>query len=153
MGLWPPAGRPLTVPCVVASFPPLVAPASVQRRAFAVLGVAGLAVASMAVGLGLAFPGGIGSRSGSGAGVSPIYVTPARSQARPAISTGAVPAPNASLPAQHGSTGSSPTIIITPPTPGPATTPTTTPSDVVNQVNQQVTDVLDGLVPSQSAAH
>jgi hypothetical protein len=30
------------------------------------------------------------------------------------------------------------------------TTPTTTPTDVVNQVNQQVTDVLDGLVPAQA---
>jgi hypothetical protein len=110
-----------------------------------VFGVAGLAVASMAVGLGLAFPGGIGSRSGSGAGVSPIYVTPARSQARPAAA-GSLQAPprSSSVPAKLATTVSPPTIT-TPATPGP--TPTTTPNNVVNQVNQQVTDVLDGLVP------
>jgi hypothetical protein len=107
-----------------------------------------MAVASMAVGLGLAFPGGIGSRSGSGAGVSPIYVTPARSQARPEPA-GVVPAPprSSSVPPQ-AATIVSPPAIITPTT--PASTPTTTPPDVVNQVNQQVTDVLDGLFPAQN---
>ena len=135
------------MPCVVASFPPLGAPASLHRRALAVLGVAGISVASLAGGLGLAFPGGIGSRSGSGAGVSPIYVTPARSQARPA--TGTVSTPRTPLPSSQATTVTQPKIL-TPPTPAPAPTPapsTTTPTDVVSQVNQQVTDVLDGLVP------
>lgn len=133
---------------MVASFPSPVVPAPLHRRALAVFGVAGLAVASMAVGLGLAFPGGIGSRSGSGAGVSPIYVTPARSQARPAAS-GTLPAsPGASsVPAQPAG-AVSPHAVVTPPTQTP--TPTTTPTDVVTQVNQQVTDVLDGLVPAQT---
>jgi len=137
------------VPCVVASFPSPVVPAPLQRRALAVFGVAGLAVASMAVGLGLAFPGGIGSRSGSGAGVSPIYVTPARSQARPAASA-TLPSTSvgsASVPAKPATTV---TPAIVPPT-VPVTTPTTTPTDVVSQVNQQVTDVLDGLVPAPAA--
>jgi len=139
------------VPCVVASFPSPVVPAPLHRRALAVFGVAGLAVASMAVGLGLAFPGGIGSRSGSGAGVSPIYVTPARSQARP-VASRIVPAPatgTSSVPARPETTVS-PLPAITQPTPAP--TVTTTPTGVVSQVNQQVTDVLDGLFPPQNAS-
>jgi len=97
-----PQDKPIpTVRSVVASFPSPVMPAPLPRRALAVFGVASMAVASMAVGLGLAFPGGIGSRSGSGAGVSPIYVTPARSQARPEPA-GVVPAPprSSSVPPQ-----------------------------------------------------
>src|SRR5690348_7034623 len=87
-GLWPTKGPTLTVPFVLASVRPVVAPAPLHRRAVAVFGVAGLALTSMAVGLGLAFPGGIGSRSGQGAGVTPILVTPAR-QAQPAGTTSA----------------------------------------------------------------
>lgn len=147
MGLWPRKGPVPTVRCVVASFPPVGVPASLYRRALIVLGVAGLSVASMAVGLGLAFPGGIGSRSGSGAGVSPIYVTPARSQTRPA---GAASVARSSRPPTQAPTVST-TKAIRPVGPPPAPTNTTSPSDVVNQVNQQVTDVLDGLVPPQSA--
>ena len=115
------------------------------------LGVAGLSVASMAVGLGLAFPGGIGSRSGSGAGVSPIYVTPARSQTRPALTNGAAPISRSSLPTR--ATAVTRPELLTPATPAPSPAPsTTTPTDVVSQVNQQVTDVLDGLIPPQSAS-
>jgi len=139
----------LTVRSVVASFPSPVVPAPLHRRALAVFGVAGMAVASMAVGLGLAFPGGIGSRSGSGAGVSPIYVTPARSQARPVVS-GSLPANSSgssSVPGKPATTVSS-RAVSTPSTPPPPAT--TTPTDVVNQVNQQVTDVLDGLFPAQA---
>jgi hypothetical protein len=133
---------------VVASFPSPVMPAPLPRRALAVFGVASMAVASMAVGLGLAFPGGIGSRSGSGAGVSPIYVTPARSQARPEAAGVVRAAPRSSSVPPQAATTVLPPAIITPIT--PVSTPTTTPPDVVNQVNQQVTDVLDGLFPAQN---
>jgi hypothetical protein len=107
----------------------------------------------MAAGLGLAFPGGIGSRSGNGTGVAPILVTPARS-------TGQAPAKTVSQatlsgsrtpaevsPSAPASTGS--TVTTAPP---PATTITTLPPDVVGQVNQTVSDVLGNLIPQSAGS-
>lgn len=128
----------------------MIAPPAVGRRAFAVFGVAGLALTSMAVGLGLAFPGGIGSRSGAGAGVTPILVTPSRrvqpaipAPAAPIVTTEAAP-PAAATPTPTTASGTQATANK------PAAPPTTVPPDVLNQVNQTVSDVLGTLIPPQN---
>jgi hypothetical protein len=106
----------------------------------------------MALGLGLAFPGGIGARSGSGPRVAPILVTPARSQATVAGRTPAAPAATGSSVAV---TSSSPPTRGTTPRTAPRPTPTTPPTvapDVVNTVNQTVSDVLGNLPPGVGGA-
>lgn len=140
------------MPCVLASVRPVVGPAPLPRRAVAVFSVAGLALASMAVGLGLAFPGGIGSRSGQGAGVTPILVTPAR-QAQPAVTAPASVSVLANEPSSVPAVtpSSAPSHPTVPSTAAPSPT-TTVPPDVINQVNQTVTDVLGTLFPSNGGS-
>ncbi|HZQ84072.1 MAG TPA: hypothetical protein VFA83_04500 [Acidimicrobiales bacterium] len=133
----------------MAALRPVMAPPPVGRRAFAVFGVAGLALASMAVGLGLAFPGGIGSRAGTGAGVTPILVTPSR-RVQPAV-----PVPQTPVVTSETARPAAAAIPTTPSATQatankPAAPPATVPPDVLNQVNQTVSDVLGTLIPPQN---
>jgi hypothetical protein len=106
----------------------------------------------MALGLGLAFPGGIGARSGSGPRVAPILVTPARSQAPGAGRTPAAPAaPGSSVGVTSPPPAARGTTARTAPGPAPTTPPTVAP-DVVNTVNQTVSDVLGNLPPGVGSA-
>lgn len=136
------------MPCVVAALRPVMAPPPVGRRALAVFGVAGLALASMAVGLGLAFPGGIGSRAGAGAGVTPILVTPSR-RVQPAIPVPQTPVVTSETARPAAATPSTPSGTQAT-TNKPAAPPATVPPDVLNQVNQTVSDVLGTLIPLQN---
>lgn len=135
------------MPCVVAALRPVMAPPPVGRRALAVFGVAGLALTSMAVGLGLAFPGGIGSRAGAGAGVTPILVTPSR-RVQPAVPAPQAPVPVSEAPRPSAAAPTTPGTQAT--TNKPTAPPSTVPPDVINQVNQTVSDVLGTLIPPQN---
>ena len=137
------------MPSVVASFPSVISPAPLPRRAITVFGVAGLALTCMAAGLGLAFPSLSGSRSGSGARVTPILVTPARSAPSSARFTTTPSQANSSVLTPASASTKPATTAVSVPAP---TTQTTLPPDVVNQVNQTVTDVLGTLVPPQSGS-
>ena len=129
---------------MLASFPTLVQPAPLPRRAATAAAIALLSLASMALGLGLAFPGGIGARSGHGTQIAPILVTPAN--ARAGVSGQVPPVPRLTSPNLTAPAPGATRTVSAPVTPPPITTPTSAPV-VVDTVNQTVSDVLGNLPP------